>query len=218
MRPVVQSQKSAYVSELFAREDTLLKSIVTTLREQDRAIQIGPEEGKLLQLLIALRGVRTVVEIGTLAGYSAIWMGRALPKDGHIHTIEANPFHAQWAKENIMAAGLIDQVTVHVGQALDILPTLRDEGPFDMAFIDADKIHYCDYLDWAETHVYQGGLIVADNTFLFDSVYEKTPTENVRQTTWEVMRHFNQRIADPEKYIGTILPTVEGMTVGIKMF
>ena len=104
------------------------------------------------------------------------------------------------------------------GDALDVLPQLSKEGPFDMVFIDADKLNYLRYLDWAEENVRKGGLIVGDNTFLFDAVWRDDPVDRVRQTARDAMRDFNRRLADPQKYCGILLPTQEGMTVALKLF
>lgn len=95
---------------------------------------------------------------------------------------------------------------------------IEKEGPFDMAFIDADKLNYLHYLDWAERNVRKGGLIIGDNTFLFDAVWKEGPVGRVRGTARHAMREFNKRLADPEKYLGILLPTEEGMTIAVKLF
>src|ERR1700731_4063200 len=115
------------------------------------AIQVTPNQGKLLHLLARLQGARQILEIGTLGGYSTIWLARALPADGRLITLEADPKHAEVARANLTRAGLDNIVELRLGRALDTLPQLAAEGrgPFDLIFIDADKPGYPDYFTWA---------------------------------------------------------------------
>lgn len=207
-----------YIRKHFATQDALLERIGQALPGDFASWQIAPEEGRLLQLLIAMNGVRRVVEIGALAGYSAIWMARALPGDGHIFTLGKDPAHNALAKQFIAQSEVASRITLVEGDAHETLPALGGQGPFDMVFIDADKISYPDYLDWAETHVRQGGLIVGDNTFLFDTIGLDAPPEGTAPATWKAMRQFNERLADKKRYFSTIIPTAEGLTVAIKQF
>ncbi|HYO61568.1 MAG TPA: O-methyltransferase [Actinomycetota bacterium] len=126
---------------------------------------VSPPEGKLLYLLARLAGVRSVLEVGTLGGYSTIWLARAVPADGRVVTIEADPGRAGLARRNLEAAGLGDLVDVRTGAALDVLPLLADEGlgPFDLVFLDADKANNPAYLGWALGLTAEGSVIVADN-------------------------------------------------------
>jgi predicted O-methyltransferase YrrM len=150
----------AYIDGLFAPED---EALTAALRASAAAglpeIQVAPNQGKLLYLLAKLCGARRVLEIGTLGGYSTIWMGRALPPEGRIVTLEFSPDHAAVARANLERAELL------VGPALERLPQLlaRGEAPFDMVFLDADKISYPAYLEWALRLTRPGSLIVADN-------------------------------------------------------
>ncbi len=154
----------AYVGELFLPHDEVLEGALRRAREAGlRSIQVPPEAGKLLGILARAVGARRILEIGTLGGYSAIHLARALPEDGRLITLEIDPRHAEVARQNLEAAGLSDRVEVRLGRALDVLPTLVAEGPFDLAFIDADKETYPAYLDWSLRLVRPGGLIVADN-------------------------------------------------------
>ncbi|MFD0021996.1 O-methyltransferase [Streptomyces sp. NPDC058382] len=129
------------------------------------AIQVAANQGKLLNLLARLQGARTVLEIGTLGGYSTIWLARALPEGGGLVTLEADPGNAEVARGNIERAGLSDVVEIRVGPALDTLPELAAQGygPFDVVFIDADKPSNPDYLAWSLKLTRPGSLIVADN-------------------------------------------------------
>ncbi len=128
-------------------------------------IDVAPNQGKLLQLLARVRGARRILEVGTLAGYSTIWLARALPDDGSLITLEIDPRHAAVARANIERAGLDDRVEVRLGPALETLPRLAAEGrgPFDLVFIDADKPANADYFAWAVTLSRPGTLIVVDN-------------------------------------------------------
>lgn len=207
-----------YIRKLFAPQDALLASVEASLPADFASWQIGADEGRLLQLLIALHGTRTVVEIGTLAGYSAIWMARALPEGGHVYTLGKDPAHNAIAKETIGKSDVAHKITLVEGDAHNTLAMLEDKAPFDMMFIDADKPGYPAYLDWAEKHIRKGGLIVGDNTFLFDTVWLDKAPEGTAPSTHKAMQDFNRRLADNTKYTGTIIPTAEGMTVAIKRF
>lgn len=212
-----------YIRRLYAPQDTLLERIDNRLKSLDMDIHIGADEGKLLQLLIALGRVKTIVEIGTLAGYSTLWMARALPDDGHIYTLEKDARHMALAKEFFAQSDVKDRITLLEGDAQASLLKLADDPaftktPLDMVFIDADKINYNHYLDWAERHVQPGGLIVADNTFLFDTVWLDAPPPDVAPATWHAMRRFNERLANQTNYASTIIPTQEGLSAAIKRF
>ncbi|MDP9883004.1 putative O-methyltransferase YrrM [Sinomonas atrocyanea] len=124
-------------------------------------IEVQPTSGKLLNLLVRISGARRVLEIGTLAGFSTIWMGQALPEGGHLDTLEYLPEHAAVARENLAAAGLAEKVTVHVGRALETLDGLS--GPYDLVFIDADKQNNSRYLEWAVRLGRPGTVVVLDN-------------------------------------------------------
>ncbi|WP_027947261.1 O-methyltransferase [Amycolatopsis taiwanensis] len=125
------------------------------------SIAVAPNQGKFLNLLARFGRVKTILELGTLAGYSTIWLGRALPPDGRLLSLEANAKHAEVARANIAAAGLAEAVEVRVGAALDVLPTVA--GPFDLIFIDADKVNYPEYFRWAMRLSRPGTVIVVDN-------------------------------------------------------
>ena len=207
-----------YIRNLYAKQDALLDDIVAELEKRDIAIQIGADEGRLLQLLIAMNNVKTIVEIGTLGGYSAIWMARALPEDGHIYAINKDPEHVKMADGFFARCECKSRITQLAGDAHKVLPTLEGKSPFDMVFIDADKISYPAYLDWAEKNVRKGGLIVADNTFLHGAIFAEKPPEGVAPTTWKNMHSFNERLADKSKYNATIIATDEGLSVAVKLF
>ena len=129
------------------------------------AISVSPNQGKLLHLLALAQGARNILEIGTLGGYSTIWLARALPADGRLITLEFEPKHAEAARANLARAGVLDRVEIRVGAALGTLPQLASEqrGPFDFIFIDADKENYPGYWEWALKLSRRGTMIVADN-------------------------------------------------------
>ncbi|MEU8509229.1 O-methyltransferase [Streptomyces brevispora] len=153
------------------------------------AIQVAANQGKLLNLLARLQGARTVLEIGTLGGYSTIWLARALPEGGRLVTLEADPECAEVARRNIERAGLADVVEIRVGRALDTLPELAEQGygPFDVVFIDADKPSNPDYLAWSLKLTRPGSLIVADNVVrdgeVVDAASEDPKVRGVRRFT-----------------------------------
>lgn len=207
-----------YIRNLYAAQDALLASIGIELERRNIAIQIGPEEGKLLQVLMNIHNARNVVEVGTLAGYSTIWMARALPNDGQIYTINKDPAHVQMAEHFFAQCECKRRITHLEGDAHKVLPALSAKAPFDMIFIDADKISYNDYLDWAEKNIRKGGLIVADNTLLGGVAAMKYPPQDFPKTRFQNIQRFNERLADKSKYNSIIIPTREGLSVAVKLF
>jgi caffeoyl-CoA O-methyltransferase len=171
------------------------------------AIQLGPSEAKAVALLLRLAGARKVVEVGTLAGYSALVMARALPDDGHLWTIEYDPKHARVARENLAAAGLAGRVTVLEGAGLDVLPSLEALGPFDAVFVDADKRNYDGYGRWAAKNVRKGGLLIGDNAFLFGRLLEDSEEA-------AAMRRFHGEAR--EAFDTVCLPTLDGLLIGLR--
>ncbi len=153
------------LNSLFAPEDDGLRFALAAAKEAGLpAIQISPLQGKLLQLLAVACNARKILEIGSLAGYSGIWLARALPADGHMITLEIDPHHAEVVRKSFAKAGVGDRTEVRVGKALDLLPGLQEQGPFDFVFIDADKQPYPQYLEYALRLTHPGSIIVADNT------------------------------------------------------
>lgn len=164
-------------------------------------MMIDESEGQLLRMLVTLTGARRIVEIGTFAGYSALAMAEGLPSDGHIDTLEIDPHHAAKAREHIAGVGEEGRITVHEGIALDTLERL--DGPYDMAFIDADKSAYAAYLELLLPRMRSGGLIVADNVLRRGRILDDT-TDDPSVTG---MREFNDRAAtDPR--VETVMLTV----------
>jgi predicted O-methyltransferase YrrM len=200
-----------YITSLFSAEDELLASL---REEADRTglppIAISADEGRLLQVLLTSIGARRVLEVGTLGGYSAICMARALPNNGKVLSIEIEPKHAEFASKYIERAGLSDRIDVQVGRALEVLPSL-DGQRFDAMFLDADKEPLPTYFDWALRLVRPGGLIIGDNALWGGRVYDTS--ENDAKTRG--VREFNRRMATDPRVLGIIVPTHDGVAVAI---
>lgn len=210
------SEVLRYIDSVFVDHTASQEGIFDRLTDQQKVMQLSAVEAKILQVIVALVGAKNIVEIGVLAGYSAIYMANALPKGGMVHAIERDPECVRLAKQHAKEAGVEDRIRFYEGNALDQLKIIEQEGPFDLVFIDADKANYVRYLDWAEQHVRVGGAIVGDNTLLFGHVYKVPCPEEVSLDGYEAMRLFNERLADSSKYTSILIPTIEGMTVGVK--
>jgi predicted O-methyltransferase YrrM len=196
-----------YIQDLFVPPDTALDA---ALRDSQAAglpdINVSPNQGKLLHLLARAMGARYILEIGTLGGYSSIWLARALPAGGRLITLEASPKHAEIARANIARAGLSDIVDVRLGPALETLPRLAAEGlgPFDFFFIDADKPSYSDYFKWALKLSRLGSLIIADNVVRKGAVTDAGSDDAMVQGA----RRFNQLLAAEPRVSATVMQTV----------
>lgn len=199
-----------YVSGLVAPHDEALQTALQASEDAGLpAIQVSPAQGKLLYLLAKSIGARQILEFGTLGGYSTIWLARALPPDGRLITLEAEPHNAEVASGNIARAGIGDLVDLRVGPALDQLPQLDAEGagPFDLTFIDADKIHTPDYFAWALDHSRPGSLIISDNVVRFGELVNPDSDD----PTIPAQRRLHEMLAaDPRVEATTI------QTVGVK--
>jgi caffeoyl-CoA O-methyltransferase len=204
-----------YISETFAQHDAVLAQVYEAIPKRGLpAITIQPEEGQFLKFLVAASGARTVVEIGTLGGYSGIWLTRGLPPEGKLITLEKEPHHAQVAREHFALAGLSGQVEIRLGDAHTLLPGLAAEGPFDFCFIDAEKQGYGLYLDWALAPggVRPGGVIAAHNAFRHGAVVDETNHDSDS----DIMRAFNRRFATEPRLLPTIFPAGDGMLIGVR--
>ncbi|MFL6127165.1 O-methyltransferase [Actinophytocola sp.] len=194
-----------YISGLLVGPDEALEN---ALAASDRAglpqINVAPNHGKLLNLIARIHGARRILEFGTLAGYSTIWLARALPADGELITLEADPHHAEVAKGNIAAAGLADRVEVKVGKALDTLPTL--DGTFDLFFIDADKANNPAYVRWALDHSRPGTVIIVDNVVRGGRVLDADSTDPSVVGT----RELATLLANEPRVSATMVQTVGG--------
>jgi predicted O-methyltransferase YrrM len=205
-----QEQWSAvdhYFADLLVPSDTVLEA---ALKASDDAglprISVSPTQGKLLMLLAQIQGARNILEIGTLGGYSSIWLARALPQGGRLITLEADPKHAEVASANIARAGLSDVVEVRLGRALETLPQLEADGrgPFDFFFIDADKPSNPDYLAWALKLSRPGSVIVVDNVVRGGSVIDSDGND----PSLLGVRRFSEMLATEPRLSATTVQTV----------
>lgn len=198
----------AWLEKLHAPHDAALQAAFDApAREGMPAIQVAPSEGKLLELLIRLVAARRVVEVGTLAGYSTIRLGRPLVPGGKVWSIELDEKHADVARKNLDRAGLRQSSEVLVGPALDVLPKLEAHGPFDAVFIDADKERYDAYGRWAAKNTRPGGLLLGDNAYFFGRLMEDSPAA-------AAMRRFHEEAN--EAYDSVCIPTPDGLLLGIR--
>jgi predicted O-methyltransferase YrrM len=197
----------AYIERLLSPPDEALAATLTdSVAARLPDIAISPAYGKLLTLLAQSHGARTILEIGTLGGYSAICLARALPPRGRLITLEFNPTHAEVARANIARAGLADRVEVRAGRAVDTLAQLAAEsvGPFDLIFIDADKPSYVEYLEWSLRLSRPGTLIIADNVVRQGRIID----EDSEDPNVQGVRRFNEALAAETRLSATILQTV----------
>ncbi len=207
MNQELWSQIDDYVVDALVAPDAALDAALRASSEAGLpSIHVAPNQGKLLHLLARVRGARTILEIGTLGGYSTIWLARALPPGGRLITLEADPRHAQVARANIARAGLSEVVELREGRALDTLPRLAAEarGPFDLIFIDADKEHIPDYFTWALQLARPGSLIIVDNVVRRGALIDAASSDpNVRG-----VRRLHALLRDEPRVSATTVQTV----------
>jgi predicted O-methyltransferase YrrM len=196
-----------YLTGLFVAPDPALDAALERSRGAGLPpINVSPNEGKLLHLLARSIRAQRILEIGTLGGYSTIWLARALPPTGRLITLEANPLHADVARENLARANVADTVEIRVGRAIETLPQLESEraGPFDLIFIDADKPSNPDYLTWSLRLARPGTMIIADNVVRSGEVLDATSADaSVRG-----IRRFNEMLAREPRVSATAIQTV----------
>jgi predicted O-methyltransferase YrrM len=192
-----------YVTDALIPSDPGLEAALEASASADLPpIQVSPAQGKFLHLLARVQAARSILEIGTLGGYSTIWLARALPPGGRLITLEADPHHAEVARANIACAGLADVVELRLGPALETLPELA--GPFDFIFIDADKPSNADYFTWALKLSHLGSLIVVDNVIRDGAVIDATSTDPDVQG----VRRLNELLAAERRVSATTIQTV----------
>ncbi len=213
-----EDKVAEYVFENIPTEDEVLRRVREQSIEKNLpGIQVSPFDGKHLEVLAAASQSRRAIEIGTLGGYSGICLLRGMGPSGHLHTFELDAHHAEVAHENFVAAGLESQVTIHVGPALENLEKISQDGPFDLVFIDADKVNYPNYLKWSIDRLKTGGMVIGDNTFAFGHIHKTHGFENEElESQVKALREFNHELAQGGRFTTTILPTGEGLTIGVK--
>lgn len=203
----------AYATELFAREDPLLAELREEMARRGLpSIQVPARTGLFLRVLVAATAPRRVLEIGTLGGYSALWMAGALPEGGRITTLEKSARHVALAREFVERAGLEGVVEVRQGLAADLLPGLGPDGGFDIVFLDADKERYLLYLEHAKRLLRPGGLLLADNAFWHGRILEVDPED----PSTAALQAFNRALAESDDFLATIVPVGDGVAVGVR--
>jgi len=210
-----------YLNDLFVPPDPALDAALEASAAAGLpSINVTPNQGKLLQLFARMNQARNILEIGTLGGYSTIWLARALPPGGRLITLESEPKHAEIARTNLARAGVAGMVELRLGRALDTLPRLTAEGcgPFDMIFIDADKQSYADYFTWALKLSRRGTLIIADNVVRKGAVTDADSGDPLVQG----VRHFHELLAAEKRVSATVIQTVgskghDGFAIGLVM-
>ena len=191
---------------LVAQDSALEDALATAAAEKLPAIQVSSGQGKLLHLLARILGARKILEIGTLGGYSTIWMARALPEGGRLITLEADPKHADVARKNFARAGVENKVELRMGKALDTLPQIAAEGvgPFDLFFIDANKSNMPEYFEWSLKLARKGSVIIADNVVRGAAVLEA----DSKDADIQGVRRFLEIVGKEKRVSGTALQTV----------
>jgi predicted O-methyltransferase YrrM len=201
------SQVDEYISKLLVpSDDALDAALAASTAAGLPAINVAPNQGKFLSLLASIQGAKNILEIGTLGGYSTIWLARALPADGRLVTLELDPKHAEVARRNLGHARLGELVSIRVGPALETLPKLAAEGltAFDFVFIDADKQSIPEYFQWALKLTRVGSVIVVDNVVRKGAVLDRASTDpNVQG-----VRRFNELVAKTPRVSATTVQTV----------
>ena len=200
----------AYLRARHWQEDGLLRELREDLERRGPTIQVSVETGQLLAVWTAAIGARRVLEVGTLFGYSGVWIARALPSDGSLDTLELSDVHADAAEGWFARAGLANRVTVRRGAALSTLPRL--EGPYDMVFLDAAKAEYVDYARHAARLLRTGGSLLADNAIWSGRIADPAATDD----DTEGIRRFHEHIAEDRAWEATVLPVGDGVAVAVR--
>jgi len=202
-----------WAEEVFHPEDSVLREIrERSVREGLPPIAVGRFDGLHLEIITRAIGALKAVEIGTLGGYSGVCLLRGMGVHGVLHTFEYSDKHAKVAAESFRKAGVASRAHIHVGAALDKLPEIEAEAPFDLVFIDADKVNYPAYLAWAADHLREGGVVLGDNAFGFGEIHKPGGDEGRA-----ALRKFNEELGHGRRFRATMLPTEEGLAMGVKI-
>jgi predicted O-methyltransferase YrrM len=198
-----------YLSSHYWSEDTLLRELRADIERRGPVIQISAETGRLIALLVRAVAAERVLEVGTLFGYSGVWIARELPPSGRLDTIEIEPMHADVAEEWFARAGVADRVTVHRGAGVDVLATLP--GPYDVAFIDADKDNYPQYTRLALERMRPGGILIADNAIRRGQIVDAGVSADI-----DGIRSMHDLLAGNPDLIATTVPVGDGVAIAVK--
>lgn len=217
----VENLRAHYYESVFGREDTVLRKIRAQAQSQGiEHMQLSPADAHILQLLTRINQSQRVVEVGGLYGYSTLHIARGLKKDGHVFSLDTHSKRQEISKQLLQKEPEFSKITWIPGDAHQTLSSLTP--PFDMMFIDADKSGYMDYLLWAEKNLKRGGIVIADNSFLFHTLYAKEPElsklrkkHGVSPSSEKILNEFNQRIIS--HWMGAMIPTLDGLTIGYKL-
>jgi caffeoyl-CoA O-methyltransferase len=206
-----------WAEDVYAPEDAVLAEIrERSVREGLPPIQVGRFDGLHLEVLARACGARRAVEIGTLGGYSGVCLLRGMGPGGFLDTFELEEKNARVAAESFVRAGFEKSFKIHIGPAAERLSELDGQGPFDLVFVDADKIGYPRYLAWAEEHLRVGGILLGDNAFgwggVADPNYAGENPDSIRG-----LRSFSERLAKGGRFRATMIPTEEGLAMGVKV-
>jgi predicted O-methyltransferase YrrM len=205
MSQSIWTQVDDYVNAHLVGADPVLDAVQAASSKAGLPdIAVSPSQGKLLYLLARIHGAKRVLEVGTLGGYSTIWLARALPSDGSLVTLEANSKHAEVARANIARAGFSGIVDVRLGKAIDTLPALEDVAPFDLVFIDADKASTPHYFTWALKLSHPGTVIIVDNVIRDGAVIDA----DSKDPNIQGIRRFNEMLAAEKRVTATTVQTV----------
>ena len=204
---------SRWAEQVFRPEDAVLREIrERSAREGLPAIAVGRFDGLHLEVIARALGALMAVEIGTLGGYSGVCLLRGMGTHGVLHTFEFSEKHAKVAAESFRKAGVGARAHIHLGQALEKLREVEAEGPFDLVFIDADKVSYPAYLGWAADHLREGGVLLADNALGFGEIHLPGGDESRL-----ALRKFNEELAQGGRFRATMIPTAEGLAMGVRI-
>lgn len=209
------SERTQYIDRVFAKESCLMKEMAKSLELDEKAIQVSPYEGKILEFLIRLAKPINVVEIGSLYGYSLCWILEAVGPEAKVWAVEKSKENFEKSISFLNEHNKRKQVQLQHSSGLDFFKNWDKSKKIDFLFIDADKGNYLNYLEAAKPFLSKGALVVGDNTFLFGHVLKDEPPENYSKNTWEKMRKFNAILAgETGEFEGMMVPTLQGMSVG----
>ncbi len=208
------TKRQKYVRSLYCKEENLFKDVFDTAMDK-KNIQLSPEEGKLLSMILMINKSKYVLELGTLVGYSCCWIASSIPDYGKVITVETNEANYKISNQNFAKTPFANKIKSVNSDAIKYLTDLKLNYKLDAVFIDAKKDEYLKYLELIYPLLRIGGLIIADNTFLFGTVYEDNIPKYKEK--WLAMKHFNEEISNQKKYKSLILPTNEGLTVAVKL-